>query len=66
MAGSLGAINTNISLPNAPGAGASTSDYLQYEKDMMLFQMAYDAAKTGISTAGDAMASAANTKPQTS
>lgn len=42
----------------------TAADLLNFEAQLMQFQTTFDAAKTGISTLGDAEAGAANTKPQ--
>jgi hypothetical protein len=65
MSATLGAINTNFTVPDLP-ANPTPAQALQFEKDLMLFQIAFDASKTAISTLGDALASGANQKPQAS
>jgi hypothetical protein len=62
----LGTISTG--LPTLPDLGSdpSSSDELNFEKSLMLFQEAFDAKKTEISTIGDANSGAAGTKPQPS
>jgi hypothetical protein len=61
--GTLSSINTNFSVPTLP-SDPTPSQTLQFEEQLMIFQEEFDAAKTAISTIGDANSSAANTKPQ--
>jgi hypothetical protein len=63
--GSFDGININITVPTLP-ANPTPAQSLQFEEQLMLFQIAFDAAKTAISTVGDALASAADDKPQVS
>jgi hypothetical protein len=52
-------------VPTLP-ANPTPAQSLQFEEQLMLFQIAFDAAKTAISTVGDAVSSAADEKPQVS
>jgi hypothetical protein len=63
--GTFGGINTNISVPTLP-ANPTPAQSLQFEEKLMLFQIAFDGAKTGISTVGDAVSSSSDEKPQVS
>ena len=63
--GTFGGISTDISVPTLP-ANPTPAQSLQFEEQLMLFQIAFDAAKTAISTVGDAVSSAADEKPQVS
>jgi hypothetical protein len=63
--GTFGGININLSLPTLP-ANPTPAQALKFEEELMLFQIAFDAAKTAISTVGDALASASDEKPQVS
>ncbi len=55
----------SLTIPTLP-SNPTTADSLNFESQMMQFQTQFDAAKTAISTVGDAEAGAAGTKPQAS
>jgi hypothetical protein len=63
--GTFGGINTNINVPTLP-ANPTPAQSLQFEEQLMLLQIAFDGAKTGISTVGDTVASSSDEKPQIS
>jgi hypothetical protein len=62
----VGSISTNLPDVGNLSSDPSTSDVLNFEKNLMLFQEQFDAVKTAISTIGDANSGAAGTKPQSS
>lgn len=63
MAATIGATNTNFTVPDLP-ADATPQQSLEFEKQLMLFNIAFHAAETGIATQGDAETSAASKQPQ--
>ena len=63
MAGTISGINTNFTVPDLP-ADATPQQSLEFLKAIMLFNIAFHAAETGIETIGKAESSAVSKAPQ--